>query len=44
MRVAIADNRECPNRNVQQQIRNLVQVGGNQSANILANVMIVDAA
>jgi hypothetical protein len=29
---------------VQQQICNLVQVGGNQSANVLADVMIVDAA
>jgi hypothetical protein len=28
---------------VQQQICDLVQVGGNQSVNVLANVMIVDA-
>lgn len=44
MHAAIPGNRERVDRNVQQQIRNLVQVGGNQNANILADVMVVDAA
>ncbi len=44
MRVAIPRNRKCPNQQMQQQICNLVQIGGDQSANVLANVMIIDVA
>ncbi len=44
MRATIPDNGKCPDRRVHQEIYDLVQVGGDQSANILANIMIVDAA
>jgi hypothetical protein len=40
---AIPNNQKHLDQRVQQQIRDLVQVGGDQSANILVNVMIVDA-
>jgi hypothetical protein len=42
--VAIPSDQKHPNQWVQQQIRDLVQVGGDQSMNVLADIMIVDVA
>jgi hypothetical protein len=44
MRVAIPSNLERQDRCVQQQIYDLVQVGGDKNMNVLADVMIVDIA
>jgi hypothetical protein len=42
MHAPIPGDREHPDQQVQQQIRNLVQVGGDHNAKVLVDVMIFD--
>ncbi len=44
MHVTIFDDQEHPDQWVQQQICDLVQVGGDESTNVLDDVMIIDVA
>ncbi|CAM6053825.1 unnamed protein product [Sphagnum tenellum] len=42
MRVAILSDQKRQDQRVQQQIHDFVQVGGDQSTNVLADIMIID--
>jgi hypothetical protein len=44
MRAAIPNDKKRPERRVQQQIGDLVHVGGDQNANLLVDIMIIDVA